>query len=153
MWFFHANGEEEMDISPTGITLIQSFEGKHKLRPDGKYQAYLDTLAKPPVWTVYCGLTKGTNKDTCITVEQGDAMFAKELAVYEDAVERVVTVPLNQSMLDALTSVVYNCGPGVLEKSTLLNVLIKASLSRQRRAPRPQAPSGPCNKYVSSFSV
>jgi lysozyme len=112
-----------MDISQRGVDLIVSFEGKHKLRSDGKYQAYLDTLAKPPVWTIYCGLTKGVGKDMCISAEEGDRMFAKELAVHEDAVERLVTVPLNQNMFDALTSFVYNCGPGALQNSTLLKLL------------------------------
>lgn len=114
-----------MDISQRGIDLIVGFEGKYKLQPDGRYKSYLDTLAKPPVWTVYCGLTKGVNKDTCITAEEGERMFAKELAVYEDAVERCVHVPLNQNQFDALTSFVYNCGPSALENSTLLKALNK----------------------------
>ena len=37
-----------MDISQRGIDLIFGSEGKHKLLPDGRYKAYLDTLAKPP---------------------------------------------------------------------------------------------------------
>lgn len=107
-----------MDISQRGIDLIVEFEGvtRGKL-PDGRYKAYLDTIAKPPVWTVYCGLTKGVNATTVITKEQGDAMFAKELAVKEDAIESSTKVHLNQNEFDALVSFAYNCGEGAYRKS------------------------------------
>lgn len=112
-----------MQISQRGIDLIVEFEGKKTLLPDGRYKAYLDTLAKPPVPTIYCGLTKGVRMGMVITKEEGDIMFARELAVYEDAVERLVKVPLNENQHAALVSFVYNCGPGALEKSTLLKEL------------------------------
>jgi lysozyme len=112
-----------MDISQRGIDFIVGFEGKKTLLPDGRYKSYLDTLAKPPVWTVWAGLTKGVGRDTCWTEAQCESQFAKELAIYEDAVEKNVTVPLNQNQFDALTSFVYNCGPGALRGSTLLKLL------------------------------
>lgn len=112
-----------MDISQRGIDLIVSFEGKHRDIGDGKYEAYLDTLAKPPVWTIYCGLTKGVSKGMVVSHEEGDRMFQKELAVYEDAVERLITVPLNQNQFDALVSFTYNCGVGALTNSTLRRLL------------------------------
>jgi lysozyme len=130
-----------MDISPRGIEFIVSFEGKHKLLSDGTYKAYLDTLAKPNVWTIYCGLTKGIGPSTCVTEDQGNAMFRKELAVYEDAVEKYVKVPLNQNQFDALVSFVFNCGPNALKTSTLLKRLnagkyaeIPAQLARWNKA-------------------
>lgn len=112
-----------MDISSRGIDLIVSFEGKHKKLKDGRYQAYLDTLAKPAVWTLYCGLTRGITEGMVCTEEEGVRMFRKELNIYEDAIERLVKVPLNQNQFDALTSFVYNCGVGALQSSTLLKVL------------------------------
>jgi lysozyme len=112
-----------MDISQRGIDLIVSFEGKHKKLKDGRYQAYLDTLAKPPVWTLYCGLTRGISEGMICSEEEGQRMFRKELNIYEDAIERLVHVDLNQNQFDALTSFVYNCGIGALEKSTLLKLL------------------------------
>lgn len=101
-----------MDSSTRCIDLIFASEGKKTLLPDGRYQAYLDTLAKPPVWTIWAGLTKGVHKGMCLTEDQCEAMFKKELNVYEDAIERMVTVPLNQNQFDALVSLVYNIGPG-----------------------------------------
>jgi len=130
-----------MDISPRGIDFIVSFEGRHKLQSDGTYRAYLDTLAKPAVWTVYCGLTKGVTGATHITEEQGEAMFRKELAIYEDAVEKLVKVPLNQNQFDSLVSFVYNCGPNALKTSSLLKRLnagkyaeVPAQLARWNKA-------------------
>lgn len=112
-----------MDISQKGIDLIVSFEGKHKKLADGRYAAYLDTLAKPAVPTIYCGLTKGIAMGMVCTEEEGERMFRRELNIYEDAVERLVKVPLNDNEFAAITSFVYNCGVGALEKSTLLKVL------------------------------
>lgn len=112
-----------MDISPRGVDFIVLFEGKHTLLPDGRYKAYLDKLAKPNVWTVYCGLTRGVHANMVCTEEEGQRMFAKELAIYEDAVERLINVPLNQNQFDALVSFTYNCGVGALEKSTLRRLL------------------------------
>lgn len=112
-----------MDISQRGIDLIISFEGKHRDIGDGKYQAYLDTLASPNVWTVYTGLTKGIHEGMVVTKEEGDRLFHKELAVYEDAVDRLITVPLNQNQFDALVSYTFNCGIGALQSSTLRKLL------------------------------
>lgn len=112
-----------MDISQRGIDLIVSFEGKHKKLPDGRYKAYLDTLAKPAVWTLYCGLTRGISEGMICTEEEGQRMFRKELNIYEDAIERLVVVDLNQNQFDALVSFVYNCGVGALQNSTLLKLL------------------------------
>jgi lysozyme len=112
-----------MDTSLRGIDLIVSFEGKHKKLKDGRYQAYLDTLAKPAVWTLYCGLTRGITEGMICSEAEGQKMFAKELVIYEDAIERLVTVDLNQNQFDALVSWVYNCGVGALQNSTLLKLL------------------------------
>jgi lysozyme len=112
-----------MDISQRGLDLIVSFEGKHKDIGSGKYRAYLDRLAKPHVWTIYCGLTRGVYEGMTVSVDEGDKMFAKELAIYEDAVERLINVQLNQNQFDALVSFTYNCGVGALQNSTLRRVL------------------------------
>jgi lysozyme len=101
-----------MDASERCIGLIHGSEGFHTKLPDGRYKSYLDKLPKVPVWTIYCGLTKGVGANTVWTVEQCEKAFSKEMAFYEDAIERMVTVPLNQNQFDALVSLVYNIGPG-----------------------------------------
>lgn len=108
-----------MDTSQRGIDFIFEFEGTTRGKlADGTYRSYLDTIAKPPVWTVYAGLTKGVTKNTLITKEQGDFMFQKELSVYEDAVESSIgSEKLNQNEFDACVSFTYNCGIGAFKKS------------------------------------
>lgn len=112
-----------MDISARGIELIKHFEGAYTQLPDGSYKSYLDKLAVPNVWTIYTGLTKGVNKDTLWTKEECEIRLRKELNIYENAIEDLVTVDLNQNMFDALTSFVFNCGVGALKGSTLLKLL------------------------------
>lgn len=112
-----------VDISERGIRFIKEFEGAKTLLPDGRYKSYLDTLAVPNVWTIFTGLTKGVGKDTIWTLEECEKRFARECSVYEDAIDRLVKVPLNQNQADALISFTFNCGVGALQKSTLLKVL------------------------------
>jgi len=114
-----------MEISSRGIQLIKEFEGAHVKLPDGRYKAYLDRLAEPDVPTIYTGLTKGVRMGMVITEDDGERMFTRELAVYDDAVDRLVKVPLNQNQHDALVSFCYNCGVGALERSTLRRLLNK----------------------------
>jgi len=112
-----------VDISQRGIDFIVGFEGKKTLLPDGRYKSYLDTLAQPPVWTIWAGLTKGVGKDTIWDVTECERRFARECSVYEDAIDRLVKVPLNRNMADSLISLVYNIGPSAFERSTLLKLL------------------------------
>lgn len=109
-----------MDISQRGIDFIVSFEGKHTKLPDGRYKSY---RCPANVSTIYCGLTRGVRDGMVIDEATGQKMFAKELAGFEDAVERLVKVPLNQNQFDALVSFSFNCGVGALQNSTLLKVL------------------------------
>jgi GH24 family phage-related lysozyme (muramidase) len=51
-----------------------------------------------------------------ITHQQANALLAQELAPLRRKIDDVVTVPLSAHQLDALTSLVYNVGFGVLRK-------------------------------------
>jgi lysozyme len=117
-----------MDINDRGLKLLYEFEGRHEKLPDGRYRAYLDKIASPPVWTLYAGLTKGIREGMIVTEAQGDAMVRKELNIYEDAIERLVKVPLTSNQFSALTCLVYNIGIGAFTKSTLLKVLNQGRL-------------------------
>ena len=109
-----------MKLSKKGLELIQSFEGYHTAQADGSCVAY---LCPAGVATIGWGCTEGVKLGMRWTREEADAAFVKELAVFEAAVERLVTVPLNQNEFDALVSFAYNCGSGALGKSTLLRKL------------------------------
>ena len=112
-----------MDTNEKGLKLLYEFEGRHSLMSDGRYKAYLDKIASPPVWTLYAGLTKGVREGMIVTEAQGDALVRKELNVYEDAVEQLVKAPLTSNQFSALAVLVYNIGVGGFAKSTLLKVI------------------------------
>lgn len=110
-----------MKLSDAGFELIRSFEGYHTELPDGLCKAYLDTLAKPHIWTIGYGVTEGVTADMVLTREQAEAMFRRELERHEAIVSRCVTVEIGQSNFDALVSFQYNTGG--LPGSTLIKKL------------------------------
>lgn len=111
-----------MKLDAEGKRLVYSFEGLHTDLKNGTYAAYLCPAGVP---TIYCGLTKGVKLGMVVTKEQGESMFEQEIAKFEDAVTRLVTVPINQNEFNALVSFAYNCGEGALAKSSILRRLNK----------------------------
>lgn len=111
-----------MKISENGVKKIVGYENKLRSLGDGRYAAY---LCPAGVWTIFAGCTAGVKEGMIVTEAEGEAMFAIELRKCESAVLKLVTVDLNQNEFDALVSFVYNCGPGALQKSTLLKRLNK----------------------------
>lgn len=102
-----------MKCSHRGLALIKRFESLRTL-------AYQDTGG---VWTIGWGHTGGVKKgDTC-TAEQAAEWLAADVSWAEEAVTKAVTVPLSQSMFDALVSFVFNLGAKRLRESTLLQEL------------------------------
>lgn len=114
-----------MKISDAGLDLIKSFEGYHEELPDGRCRAYLDTLAKPNIWTIGWGCTEGIKKGMIWTREQAEDALRNEVSRFEASVTRLVTVEINQNQFDALCSFAYNCGEDDLANSTLLKKLNK----------------------------
>lgn len=111
-----------MNLSAEGKRLVYSFEGLHKLLPDGRYAAYLCPAGVP---TIYAGCTAGVKIGMVITQGEGEAMFAREIKKFEDAVTQLVTVEVNQNEADALISFAYNVGIAGFKGSTLLKKLNK----------------------------
>jgi lysozyme len=102
-----------MRTSPHGTTLIKRYEALRTL-------AYQDS---GEVWTIGYGHTAGVEEgDTC-TGEQALLWLQEDLTWAEKEVEARVTVPLSQSMFDALVSFVFNLGPKAFQGSTLLRAL------------------------------
>lgn len=102
-----------MQISQTGIDLIESFEGCC-------LDAYQDIGG---VWTIGYGHTQDVCAGMMITQEQATQMLLQDLVIYEGYVNQYVTVPLTQNQFNALVSFTYNLGPDAFAKSTLLSVL------------------------------
>lgn len=92
-----------MDISETGLNLIESFEGY-------SFKAYWDPWGK--IWTVGYGETEGVNQNTTQTRAQAEADLHSRLQrEYEPAIN-ALGVQLNQNQYDALCSFIWNLGPG-----------------------------------------
>jgi len=116
MWYFllelliiatvMTSSADGMKTSDAGIKFIQSFESCEltAYNPTGKEK--MCTIG----WGHY-----GVQPGTTITQEEADALFKKDLAKFEKAVNDLGLV-LNQNQFDALVSFAYNTGPGNLRK-------------------------------------
>jgi lysozyme len=107
-------------ISNDGIDLVKTFEGLHKVQPDGTISAYLCPAGK---WTIGYGSCKGVRSGMKITIEEAELRLREDLRTAEADVKRYVTVPLTQGQYDALVSFVFNLGAGNFRSSTLLKKL------------------------------
>lgn len=102
-----------MMTSAAGIAALSTSEGR-------KLVAYQDGEG---VWTIGRGITEGVFPGMMITDDEEQRMFSATLAPREQAVTRLVKVPMTQSQFDALVSLVYNIGAGAFASSTLLRLL------------------------------
>ena len=100
-------------INQAGIDLIKDFEGLH-LTP---------YLCPSKVWTIGYGHTRTVRMGMSITQEEADQLLTGDLQIVARAVQRLVSVPLNDNQFAALVSFAFNVGIGNLEQSTLLRLL------------------------------
>jgi lysozyme len=110
--------EKEMKTSAVGRAAITQREGN-------VLTAYQDSVG---VWTIGVGHTAAAGDPAprpgmTITVAQSDEILSRDLAVFEDAVNKAVHVILSQPEFDALVSLAFNIGSGAFAKSTLVKKL------------------------------
>lgn len=102
-------------VSKNCVALVAKFEGC-------QLKAY---QCPAGVWTIGYGHTEGVKPgDILSSEEEARTILLKDLDRYAAYVNRLIAdksirFPVNQNMFDALTSFVYNCGPGNLR--TLVN--------------------------------
>lgn len=118
-------------MNDAGVALIKNYEGLH-LTP---------YLCPAKVWTIGYGHTRTVRAGLKITSDQADQLLDDDLRLVERAVQRLVTVPLNDNQFSALVSFAFNVGIGNFENSTLLKLLnrgwyeqVPAQLMRWNRA-------------------
>lgn len=104
-----------MRASENGINLIKHFEGC-------RLTAYQDSVG---VWTIGYGWTqpvdgKPVGKGMNITQQKADDLLKQGVVQYENGVNSLVKVQLNQNQFDALVDFAYNLGVNALKGSTLL---------------------------------
>jgi lysozyme len=105
-----------MKTSEKGIALIKSHEGM-------RLNAY---LCPAKVWTIGYGHTSAAGEPKVvqgmkITRQEAEEILRRDLAKFEDRVNRLAKVPLTQGQFDALVSFDFNTGK--LHSSTLLKRL------------------------------
>ncbi len=103
-------------INATGLSLVKQWEGL-------KTKAYRDVGG---IWTIGYGHTSAAGKPAvepgmAIAASQAEEILRTDLAVFEERVSRLVTVPLSDNQFAALVSFDFNTGR--LHKSTLLKKL------------------------------
>ena len=97
-----------MNTGPAGLALIRRFEGC-------VLTAYLDRLARTPVWTIGYGCTgPDVYEGLVITQAQAEHMLAARLArEFEPGVlEAIGDAPTTQAQFDAMVSLSWNIGVG-----------------------------------------
>jgi lysozyme len=106
-----------MKLSDRGAQLIANFEGFRSC-------PYQDAVG---VWTIGYGSTSGVGpRSKCVSREQALARMKREVnATYGKAIDDL-PVELNQNQFDALTSFVYNVGPGGVAPSTGVGKAVRA---------------------------
>ena len=100
----------KMKISEEGKALIKKFEGC-------ELEAY---KCPAGVWTIGFGFTKDVKEGDIWSHDHAEHMLDVELEEYEDYINDLVKVELQQHQFDALVAWVYNLGAGNLISSTLL---------------------------------
>lgn len=101
-------------INAEGLAHIKRWEGL-------KLEAYRDVGG---VWTIGYGSTGShVHEGMTISKAQAEALLRADLERFEDAVDRLVKVPLSDERFAALVSLAYNIGVGAFQRSTLLKVL------------------------------
>ena len=106
-----------MKTSQEGIDLIKHFEGC-------ELESY---RCSANVLTIGYGTTKNVVEGMKITQNQAEEMLMKDLEEFEEYVEDLIDVKLDQHQFDALVAWAYNLGPTNLKTSTLRKVLNKGA--------------------------
>jgi lysozyme len=112
-------------INQAGIQFLKDREGL-RLKP------YLDTAGIPTIGigTIkYPNGVRVTMNDAPITEEQAIEYLEFELKQKEAAVEKMVSIPINDNQFSALVSFAYNLGVEALHGSTLLKRLNSGDIS------------------------
>lgn len=112
-----------MKTSDNGLDLIAEFEG------------FVDHLYNDPANHCTIGIGHLVHLGRCggggseeqwrngISYSEAVHLLQEDVKRYEDAVNTLITVPLNQNQFDALVSFTFNVGAGALADSTLRRLL------------------------------
>lgn len=111
-------------ISDAAVNLVKRFEG---FSPT----VYTCPAGKPTIGYGHV-VTKrdGDRFQSPISEKQAHYVLMMDMTYAQQAVDRLVKVPLTQNQFDALVSFVYNVGAGAFERSTMLSLLNKRDYAK-----------------------
>ena len=107
-------------ITENGLKLLKQFEGFSS-------KIYLDSAGLPTIG--YGHLITSAEKHLYkngTTEAEAMSLLKKDVAIAENAVAHLISVPLNNNQFDALVSFTFNLGSSALQRSTL-----RAKVNRQ----------------------
>ena len=111
------------NVSDRGATFVARHEGFERC-------PVLDRLANPPVWTIGYGQTEGvTSKTPCTSERAARHDLHRRLNHRYNPAKLLPHLDLRQEEVDALASLAYNEGPGILTDPGFSN------LARRLRSP------------------
>ena len=102
-----------MRTSKNGREFIKGFE-------ELRLVAYPDPGTGGKPWTIGWGHTKGVKSGDKITVEQAEAFFDEDLAVFELTVNSAIRREMTQNQFDSMVSLAFNIGGAAFAGSTLV---------------------------------
>jgi lysozyme len=100
-------------VNASTLALIKWQEGL-------RLQAY---LCPAGILTIGYGHTGNVQPGQMISVNEADALLKRDLRIFEEAVTRLVRVPLRENQYGALVSFSFNVGWQAFARSTLLALL------------------------------
>ncbi len=120
-----ALGGKRMQVSEAGLELIKRSEGFRSA-------VYRDAAGVPTIGYGH-RILRGESYPGGIDEAQGDRLLAADVQLAEEAVERLVKVPLTQGQFDVLVDFCFNLGTARLAASTLLQELNAGDYEGARR--------------------
>lgn len=111
--------KQPIKVSELGLALIRRFEGC-------RVKAY---QCPAKVWTIGYGHTKTAKPGMQISLAEANHLLQQDVEIFEQAVSKLVKVPINQNQFDALVSFTFNVGTNAFANSTLLAALNRKNYS------------------------
>jgi lysozyme len=103
-------GNTSRKITARGITLVKEFEGFSST-------PYVCAAGYPTIG--YGHLIKAGEHYSAITMIEAETLLLQDIAASEQAVLRLISVPLTSGQFDAITSFTFNLGAASLQRSSL----------------------------------
>lgn len=114
------------------VANLEHTEGRaREIRP-GVYEAYLDTLAKPNVWTICAGITRGVQKGQIATDAECDELERAAVDTHSLGVASCIPSLVDQpaGVQAGIQDLAYNTGVGNVCRSSIPGKVARGEIAR-----------------------